>query len=126
MNKNIFLVEDDSAIVDVYTMLLKKSGFSVEVFNLGQEAIRAVKSASADDVKKPAVVLLDLTLPDMDGGDVLKEIKNNDFTRGIKVFILTNQSDVAFEGVQPDKIIIKANTTPSQLVDILKEALSLS
>lgn len=123
MKKLIFLVEDDSAIVDIYKLMMEKSGFTVEVFGLGKEVINAIKTSS----KKPDMVLLDLILPDINGMEVLKEIRHNPATKDIKVFILTNQSDVKIdEGaiVRADKILIKAHVTPSDLVDTISEALN--
>jgi len=126
-NKNIFLVEDDSAIVDIYKTLMEKSGFDVEVFGLGHEIIKAVKEMNGDlESKKPDIILLDLILPDMNGMEVLKEVRKNNATKNTKVFILTNQENVKFsetDTIKPDKVIIKANTTPTQLVEIIKEEL---
>lgn len=124
MNKKIFLVEDDSAISDIYKTMIEKSGFSVEAFSLGQEVVKAVKSINTIE-EAPDIILLDLILPDMNGIDILKEIKSNEKLKNIKVFILTNQSEVKFDqpDVKPDKIIIKANITPTQLVDVIKEEL---
>lgn len=124
MNKKIFLVEDDSAISDIYKIMIEKSGFSVEVFSLGQEVIKAVKSINTPE-EAPDIILLDLILPDMNGIDIFKEIKSNEKSKNIKVFILTNQSEVQFDqsDAKPDKVIIKANITPTQLVDVITEAL---
>lgn len=127
-NKKVFLVEDDSAIVDIYKMMIEKAGFDVEVFGLGQEVISAIKRINNDgQVKSPDIVLLDLILPDINGIEVLRELKTNETTKNTKVFILTNQDDVKFEesdAIKPDKIIIKANITPTQLVDTIKNELS--
>jgi len=124
--KKIFLIEDDAAIADVYAIMMKKSHFEVEVFSLGQEAIKKIKEVSANengDQQKPDVVLLDLILPDMNGVQVLQEMKSNPATKDIKVFIMSNQAEeeLAKKGVKPDRFIIKANTTPTQLIEIINE-----
>ena len=61
----------------------------------------------------------------MNGIDVLKEIKSNEESKSIKVFILTNQGEVKFDqtDLRPDKVIIKANITPTQLVETIKKEL---
>ena len=85
-NKKIFIVEDDSAIADVYKTVIEKSHFRVEVFGLGQEVIKAVKELSTNKEKKPDIVLLDLILPDINGMEVLKEIRGSEDLRDIMQF----------------------------------------
>src|SRR3989344_7278349 len=113
-NKKVLLVEDDSAIIDIYTIMLNKAGFDVQNVTLGQDAINAVQNK---DEAQPDVVLLDLILADMNGTDVLKAIRKDEATKHLKVFILTNQQELPDMGdVKPDKFIIKANITPTKLV----------
>src|SRR3989344_8062583 len=120
--KKIFIIEDDSAIVDIYKVIFKKANFDVETMSSGQEAIDMIKKIiETGKESKPDIVLLDLILPDMNGIEILKLIKNNDVTKDIKVFIMTNQEKTQLEQlneIKPDKIIIKANTTPTQLLEI--------
>lgn len=126
MDKIIFIIEDDSAIADIYKTLVEKSGFKAEVFSLGQEAVKRLREEGEKEGGKPDIILLDLVLPDINGMDVLREIKSSEKTKGIKVFILTNQEGVKFEQadpIRPDKVIIKANVAPTQLIDIIKEEL---
>ncbi|MEK7664377.1 MAG: response regulator [Patescibacteria group bacterium] len=125
MKKLIFLVEDDSAIADIYRTIMEKSNLNVEIFGLGQDIIKVLKSIKAGEREKPDIILLDLILPDMNGIDVLKEIKSNEESKSIKVFILTNQGEVKFDqtDLRPDKVIIKANITPTQLVETIKKEL---
>lgn len=128
MSKVIYLVEDDSAIVDIYKALMKKFKFTLRAFSLGKEAIKAIKDIkdSKSEEKKPDIVLLDLILPDINGLEVLKTIRHNEATRDVKVFILTNQSDVKFEesdAIRPDKVIIKAEIAPTSLMEMIKQEL---
>lgn len=116
------LVEDDVAILDIYQIMMKKEGFEVEMFSSGEEAIKSIKSIVAGEKEKPDIILLDLILPDINGFEIFKEIKKNDLTKKIKVFILTNQQDVQLtDGEKPDNFLIKANTTPTQLMEIIKK-----
>lgn len=127
MNKLIFLIEDDTAIADVYKIIMEKSNFDVDIFGSGKEVIKVIKKLNnTKKDKKPDIILLDLILPDMNGIDILREIRNNDLVKDVKVFILTNQEDVRFndsDSIKPDKVIIKANITPTDLVNIVKEEL---
>ncbi|MBI2050158.1 MAG: response regulator [Candidatus Staskawiczbacteria bacterium] len=122
--KKIILVEDDLAIVDIYTTLMKKAGFDVKVINLGQEVINMVKNIEEGSESKPDIILLDLILPDVSGIEVFKEIKKGKKTKDIKVFILTNQKEVQPQELgdaKPDRFITKADITPTQLLEVIKE-----
>ncbi len=126
MSKKIVLVEDDAAIIDIYQTMLTKSHFDVEVLSLGADVIKKIKDVAEGTSPKPDIFLLDLILPDMNGTEILAEIRKTPATKDVKAFILTNQENAEGQmpaGVKPDKIIIKANTTPSDLVEIIKEAI---
>lgn len=124
--KRIILVEDDSAIVDIYKTLMEKANFDVRVIGLGQEVIKMIKDIEEGTELKPDIILLDLILPDINGIEVFKEIKKNPKTKYIKVFILTNQQDVQQEQLgdeAPDEFIVKANIAPTQLLKLIQEHL---
>jgi len=124
--KQLFLVEDDPAIVDIYQTVLAHGGYGIEVLALGQDVLKKMESIVAGETPAPDLVLLDLTLPDMNGTEVLAAIKKNPKTKDILVFILTNQQESempVIAGVKPDKFIIKANITPSELLEVIKKEL---
>lgn len=124
--KKIILVEDDSAIVDIYQTVMKKEHWEVQIFKSGGEAIEKIKELQTGQKEKPDVILLDLILPDIDGSEVFKTIKENNITKDIKVFILTNKENIGlknFGQLKPDEFLIKANITPTQLVEIIKKHL---
>ncbi len=125
--KKVLLVEDDAAIIDIYQMMIKKAHFDVEVLSLGQEVIKKMQRVEAKEEEAPDIVLLDLILPDINGIEVLKAIKTNDATKDIKVFILTNQEESGVHpsgDIKPDKFLIKANITPTKLIELIKKELS--
>ena len=124
--KKIILVEDDPAIIDIYSTFIKKANFDVRVISSGQEVINMIKNIEEGTEPKPDIILLDLILPDINGIEVFKEIKKNKKTKDIKIFILTNQQDVQPEQLgdaKPDKFIIKANISPTQLLELIKSNL---
>jgi DNA-binding response OmpR family regulator len=66
---SILLVEDDERISEPLVRVLIAEGFSVTHVDLGKDAFAAV------DRERPDLVLLDLTLPDIDGLDVCRKLR---------------------------------------------------
>lgn len=69
MCTKILVIDDDLAITELLSMLLKTHGFDVSTCNSGREGVKIVRE------KKPNVVLLDLMMPDLDGWQVCKAIR---------------------------------------------------
>ncbi|MGA9110930.1 MAG: response regulator [Smithella sp.] len=96
MNKIILLVEDNPSDIMLTKRALDQNKITnkLVVAEDGREALDyllgAGKYAGRDVRALPAVVLLDLKLPLIDGLEVLKEIRANEFTRLLPVVILTS------------------------------------
>lgn len=124
MAKTILLIEDDLATIEIYETVLKKAGFDVETIKWGEEAIKQVKKMKEGKAKKPDLVLLDLILPDINGIQVLEEMRKYKETEDIPVFILTNYTDVQLEkmgyALKTEKYLLKTDYNPRQLVDIIR------
>ncbi|HNO95112.1 MAG TPA: response regulator transcription factor [Anaerolineales bacterium] len=80
----ILVIDDDAAITELMSMLLKTFGFEVLTTNIGEEGIRLAREAS------PNVILLDLMMPDLDGWQVCKEIRK---TSTVPILILSAIND---------------------------------
>ena len=69
--------------------------------------------------------MLDLILPDINGLEVLAEMKKYEETKDIPVFILTNYTDRELErldyGLKTEKYLTKAEFSPKELVEMIKE-----
>ena len=79
----ILIVEDNEMNRDMLCRRLRRRGFAVEVAVDGQEAVDKCKSLS------PALVLMDLSLPVIDGWTATRMLKSNPTTAGIPVIALT-------------------------------------
>ncbi|MBU4274416.1 response regulator [Patescibacteria group bacterium] len=123
----IFLVEDDTLIIEVYKTALENAGFKVEAFTLGQDMVKCIEKIEAGDAKTPSLILLDIILPDIDGTQVLEKIRQSAKTKEVPVFVFTNYINPELkkkcENLSIEKYIIKTNCPPSELVKLVKEKL---
>lgn len=70
MNPLVLTIDDDPAITDLLSVLLRASGFDVLVANTGTDGLRMIREYS------PRMVILDLMMPDMDGWQVCKAARD--------------------------------------------------
>ena len=81
--KNILIVDDEKDVLMVLEKGLTAEGYSVITASNGDVAIVLAKS------KHPDIVILDVLMPGMDGGEVARELKNLSETKDIPVVFLT-------------------------------------
>lgn len=84
--RSILIVEDSVDVREMYTNYLSKQGFEVSEAGEGQEALRKVSQA------KPDLILMDLSLPGMDGFAAIRALKANENTKLIPVIVFTAYS----------------------------------
>lgn len=117
----ILLVEDDAALIDMYTVRIKEEGLPLLVASDGLTGLALAKE------HKPAAILLDVMLPKMDGFAVLQELKKEPSTASIPVLLLTNlaQHGDMEKGKQlgAEDYVIKSSLTPGQVVEKIKSLL---
>src|SRR3989338_1995840 len=80
----ILLVEDDKFLSVALGDKLTREGFTIIKAVNGQEALAKVRS------QRPALILLDLMMPQKNGFEVLAELKLDETTKNIPVIILSN------------------------------------
>lgn len=86
MKPAILVVDDDEVMRQTLSDVLKKKGYAVSTADTGGQTISSIKEQLFD------LILLDIRLPDMDGLDVLKGIK--EIESDIMVIVMTAYSDV--------------------------------
>jgi len=120
---NVLIVEDDSFLANIYKTKFEMEGFKINVSENGEVALIDVKK------KKPAIILLDILLPKLDGFAVLSKLKEDKDTKDIPVILLTNlgQKDDVQKGLDMGAVdyLIKAHFKPSEVVEKVKKVLSL-
>ena len=85
-SETVLLVDDEAMIIDVSVLMLKNMGYEVLTAHNGKEAIEIYKQ-NADRI---AIVVLDLVMPDMDGGEVYQRLKEID--SNVKVLLSSGYS----------------------------------
>lgn len=118
----ILLVEDEDYIRDLYKRQLDQAGLQTDAFATGQEGLSAIAANRYD------LILLDIMLPDTNGLQILKEVKQNPAAKTTTVVLLTNlgQDVIIKEGFElgAEGYLIKASLTPNQVVQEVKNALA--
>jgi len=87
MSRRILIVEDDDDLVNLATHWLERAGYAVEHAGDGQAALALLKNQPL-----PAVVLLDVMLPKIDGFEILRLIRSNPHTKALPVVMVTSFS----------------------------------
>jgi CheY-like chemotaxis protein len=82
----IFVIEDSRFLREAIEKVLSRAGHQVTGFADGEEGLRAVRTSA------PALIVLDMMLPGLDGTGVLKVLKQNTSTAQIPVVVLTGLS----------------------------------
>ena len=83
MNYLIYSVEDDKNIAHLLKVALSKQGYIVESFNDGESFIDRFKE------QKPNLILLDMMLPNIQGDEILKKIREDDENDDIQIIIVS-------------------------------------
>ncbi|MCC6220280.1 MAG: response regulator [Deltaproteobacteria bacterium] len=97
MSNFILIVEDDDDARALVEMILTNKGYVVKGCAGGREALEVLEKAN-----KPALVLLDVMMPEVNGYDVLVSMKQKPETQNIPVIMLTakSQGDDIISGYQ--------------------------
>lgn len=93
MSGKILIVDDEASIRELLAFNLEKAGYSVVASDNGADAVHKAKAQSPD------LIVLDLMLPGMDGIEVCRLLKSQQYTSGIPIIMLTARND------EIDKII---------------------
>ena len=79
----VLLVEDDPLNVELFTTVLERDGYAVDVVTDGREVEQRVEAA------RPDLVLMDINLPGVNGTELLLRLRGNPSTAGLRILAVT-------------------------------------
>jgi DNA-binding response OmpR family regulator len=120
--KQIIYIEDEQDMIELVRLILNRKGYEVKGANSGREGLDLIRASS------PALVLLDLMMPDMDGWEVYHQLKADDATRSTPVIVITAKAQnidkvLGIHIAKVDDYICKP-FSPQQLIDSVESVLS--
>ncbi|MEQ9558299.1 MAG: response regulator [Rhodospirillales bacterium] len=83
MTKRVLIAEDEPNIVESLTFILERAGFEVGVTTTGRQALVEAQA------KTPDILILDVMLPEMDGYEVLRQLRADPRTKTLPILMLT-------------------------------------
>ena len=88
VKKKILIMDDENVIVDLVRTRLSSLGYNIIYSNNGKEGIKLAQE------QEPELIILDLMMPKVNGFEVIRQLKEREKTRPIKIIVLSSkQSD---------------------------------
>jgi len=121
--KKVLIVDDNPSLCDALEFKLNKEGFSTDVAHTGEEGLVQIEAFAPD------LVLLDITMPQLSGLELLMRFNRQPHSKKTKFIILTNHvdtktlSDVFMYEVTD--FIDKAATPIENVVTLVKQRLNV-
>ena len=119
--EKILIVEDDPFLLSMYVTKLELANYGVLQASDGALGLETAKK------DKPALILLDILLPEMDGFEVLTALKQDERLKDTPVILLTNlgQKEDIEKGLELGAVdyLIKAHFTPQEVMQKISTAL---
>jgi DNA-binding response OmpR family regulator len=84
----ILVVEDDRDIAELVGRYLERAGYVVDIVHSGRDALAAIAA------RPPALLILDLMLPHVDGLEICRVVRAQQASEGIPIIMLTARADV--------------------------------
>ena len=113
----LLFIDDDYLTLETYEKIFSLSGFNVLLADSGKVALELASD------KKPDLIILDMSLPQMDGITLLGLLKSDHATKGIPV-VMTSASPIIFEVKTKEsgaEFTIGKPVYPEKIKEILNE-----
>ncbi len=117
---SVLLVDDDSFLIDMYSLKFSHAGHAVATAQSAMEALEKLRNGLTPDA-----VVFDLVMPEIDGFGLLEAIQNEGLAKGAALIVLSNQGEK--EDIERARTlgavghIIKANAIPSEVLALVEQ-----
>ncbi len=118
--KKILIIDDDKLLNSLLEKKLTKNGYEVVIATNGDKGIKKIKEVSPD------LILLDITMPVMNGYEVMEETAKDDSIKDIPLIVISNSG----ETIEMERIkktgrakdwIIKVNLDLNEVLSMVKK-----
>jgi len=110
---DVLVVDDDPDLMEIMQVMLHSSGYEVRCACNGREAIEAIAQ------KMPAVVLLDMLMPVMDGSQCAKELRAR-YGRNLPIVVVTAAEHAQARAAQAGVVIDAVLAKPFEMEHLLR------
>jgi two-component system chemotaxis response regulator CheY len=118
MALKLLLVEDNEFVQRMYGRAFTTAQFDVMTANDGADAIQSAL------VNHPDIIIMDVMMPNMNGLDALKALKESDVTKNIPIIMLSAYDDEALMmqalNMGASRYLLKGSLEPDTIVSIVK------
>ncbi len=120
--KSIYIIEDDPASASMLREVLELEGdssWNITVLSTGSDAMRAI------DAHAPDLVLLDISLPDIDGAAVFKYMRKKSSTRNKPVLFISGATnyDLHTHGID-EGVLLRKPVSVNSLLHVVRAHLA--
>jgi len=119
--KKIIIVEDDTGLAEIYKTRLELLGYTCFIGYNGITALYFIQK------EIPDLVLLDLMIPDISGGQVLETMRGSDWGKSIKVLVISNLNETEapqnLRELGIEGYVVKANLQNDQIDQMVNNIL---
>lgn len=115
----LYLVEDDTFLLEMYAQKFSTSGFDLRAFPSAIAALEKLREG-----EKPQVIVSDILMPVMDGFQFLETVKTENLAPGATLIVLSNlgEDEDIQRAVKLGVVgyIVKASSTPTEVLNRVK------
>jgi len=116
--KRILLIDDEPSFTRMLKLNLEETGaYEVRAENKGTQALAAARQF------KPDLILLDVVMPDISGGDVASQIEADKIVKDIPIVFLTAAAKKEDEGIIAGRDFIAKPVTVEEVIECIERVL---